>query len=71
MERQLTSKDIIDSSIQSPDVQVARLEMMLEVSRVFNSTLDLQVLLPSIIDIAMQLTDTETATILLLEKKFL
>ncbi len=69
MERQLTSKDIIDSSIQSPDVQVARLEMMLEVSRVFNSTLDLQVLLPSIIDIAMQLTDTETATILLLEKK--
>lgn len=69
MDRQLTPKDIIDSSVQSPDVQVARLEMMLEVSRVFNSTLDLQILLPSIIDIATQLSDTETATILLLEKK--
>ncbi len=68
MERQLTPKDIIDSSVQSPEVQVARLEMMLEVSRAFNSTLDLQTLLPSVIDIATQLTDTETATILLLEK---
>jgi signal transduction histidine kinase len=68
MERQLTPKDIIDSSVQSPEVQVARLEMMLEVSRAFSSTLDLQTLLPSIIDVATQLTDTETATILLLEK---
>jgi len=68
MERQLTPKDIIDSSVRSSEVQVARLEMMLEVSRAFNSTLDLQTLLPSVIDIATQLTDTETAAILLLEK---
>jgi len=68
MDRQLTPKDIIDSSVQAPEVQVARLEMMLEVSRAFNSTLDLQTLLPAVIDVAVQLTDTETATILLLEK---
>jgi signal transduction histidine kinase len=42
--------------------------MMLEVSRAFNSTLDLQTLLSSVIDVATQLTDTETAAILLLEK---
>lgn len=68
MDKQLTPKDIIDSSVTAPEVQVARLEMMLEVSRVFNSTLDLHALLPSIIEIATQLTDTELAAILLLEK---
>ncbi|MBN1994890.1 MAG: GAF domain-containing sensor histidine kinase [Anaerolineae bacterium] len=69
IERGLTPKDIIDSSVQSPEVQVARLEMMLEVSRAFHSTLDLNTLLRSIIEVATQLIDTEAASILLLNKK--
>jgi signal transduction histidine kinase len=65
----LTAKDIIDSRVQYPEVQVARLEMMLEVSRIFNSTLDLNTLLQSVIEAASQLTDSEAASVLLLDKK--
>ncbi len=54
---------------QSTDVQVARLEMMLEISRALNSTLDLYTLLQSIAKVATELTDTEAASILLLDKK--
>jgi signal transduction histidine kinase len=69
IETQLGPRGIIDSNIQSPEAQVARLEMMLEVSRAFNSTLDLNVLLQSIIDVAIELTNAEAASILLLNKK--
>ncbi len=54
---------------QSPEMQVARLEMILEVSRSLNSTLDLDTLLQSIMEVASQLTDSEAASILLLDKK--
>jgi signal transduction histidine kinase len=43
--------------------------MIIEVSRVLNSTLDLEPLLQNIIQIAMELTNTEAASILLLDKK--
>ena len=66
---ELSSKNITGSRIQSPEVQVARLEMMLEASRAFNSTLDLNALLQSIMEVATQLTDTETASILLLDRR--
>jgi len=69
IENGLTAKDIFDCRVQSPEVQVARLEMMLEVSRVFNSTLDLKALLQSVIQVTSQLTDTETTSILLLDKQ--
>jgi signal transduction histidine kinase len=65
---ELSPKNMI-ASIQSPEVQVARLEMMLEASRAFNSTLDLNALLQSIMEVAIQLTDTETASILLLDRR--
>ena len=66
---ELKPKDIIDSSIQSPEVQVARLEMMLEVARAFNSILDLNTLLQAVIEVCVQLIDTEAAAVLLLNKK--
>lgn len=59
-------KDTISPSTQD---RVARLEMMLEVSRALNSTLDLGVLLQSITEVATELTNTEAASILLLDKK--
>jgi signal transduction histidine kinase len=66
MNKQLTPLNIIGSSVQSP--QVARLEMMLEASRTFNSIFDLQTLLLSIANVATQLTSAEIAAILLLKK---
>jgi signal transduction histidine kinase len=65
----LSLKEITYSAAQSTDVQVARLEMMLEISRALNSTLDLDVLLQSITEVATELTDTEAASILLLDRK--
>ena len=62
-------EELDDNHGQPLEVQVARLEMMLEVSRALNSTLDLDVLLQSIIKVAIQLTDTEAASILLLDEK--
>ena len=43
--------------------------MMLEASQAFNSTLDLNALLQSIMEVATQLTDTEAASILLLDRR--
>jgi signal transduction histidine kinase len=65
----LSLGEIIDDYTQSPEVQVARLEMMLAVSRSLNSTLDLEALLQSIVEVATQLTGTEAASVLLLDKK--
>jgi signal transduction histidine kinase len=65
----LSLKEITYNAAQSTDVQVARLEMMLEISRALNSTLDLDVLLQSITEVATELTDTEAASILLLDRK--
>jgi two-component system NtrC family sensor kinase len=49
--------------------QVSHLQTILEVSRFLNSTLDLDPLLENIIQIATKLTDTEAASILLLDQK--
>lgn len=65
----MSLKEITYNTAQSTDVQVARLEMMLEISRALNSTLDLDVLLQSITEVATELTDTEAASILLLDRK--
>jgi signal transduction histidine kinase len=43
--------------------------MMLEVSRVLNSTLNLDALLDIIVEVAIKLTETEAASILLLDEK--
>lgn len=56
-------------STQSADIQIARLEMMLEISRSLNSTHDLSELLQSITNVATRLTDTEAASILLIDKR--
>jgi signal transduction histidine kinase len=50
-------------------MQISQLRMMLEVSRVLNSTLDLDALLHIIIEVATQVTGTEAASILLLDQK--
>jgi signal transduction histidine kinase len=49
--------------------RIARLELIIEVSRVINSTLNLDPLLHNIIQIATKLTATEASSILLLDKK--
>lgn len=54
---------------QSLEMQISQLRMMLEVSRVLNSTLDLDALLHIIIEVATQVTGTEAASILLLDQK--
>jgi signal transduction histidine kinase len=53
----------------SPEAQIAQLRMMLEVSCALNSTLDLDTLLHKIIEVATQTTNTEAASILLLDTK--
>jgi signal transduction histidine kinase len=53
----------------SPEAQIAHLRMMLEVGRALNSTLDLDTLLNKIIEVATQITETEAASILLLDTK--
>ncbi len=63
------SLDVADGHNPSPEMQVARLEMILEISRSLNSTLDLDTLLQSLMNVATQLTDAEAASILLLDKK--
>ena len=55
--------------IQHLERRVARLERIIEVSRVINSTLNLEPLLHNIIQIATDLTATEASSILLLDKK--
>ncbi len=55
--------------IQQLERRVARLERIIEVSKVINSTLNLEPLLHNIIQIATELTATEASSILLLDKK--
>lgn len=59
----------IEERIQHLERRVARLERIIEVSRVLNSTLNLEPLLHHIIQIATELTATEASSILLLDKK--
>jgi signal transduction histidine kinase len=59
----------IKERIQHLERRVARLERIIEVSRVINSTLNLEPLLHNIIQIATDLTATEASSILLLDKK--
>jgi len=58
-----------EERIQHLERRVARLEQIIEVSRVINSTLNLEPLLHNIIQIATDLTATEASSILLLDKK--
>lgn len=65
----MSLKEFVHNPIQSPEIQVARLEMMLEVSRTLNATLDLNTLLQSIIEVATRIIDSEAAAILLVDRK--
>jgi signal transduction histidine kinase len=58
-----------EGRIQHLESRVGRLELIIEVSRVINSTLNLDPLLHNIIQIATKLTATEASSILLLDKK--
>jgi signal transduction histidine kinase len=60
---------ILERRLASSDERIRRLQRIIEVSRVLNSTLDLEPLLQNIIQVAMELTNTEAASILLLDKK--
>lgn len=65
----MSFKEFMDSRTLSPEVQVVRLEMMLEVSRKLHATLDLRTLLKFVVEAAAELTDSEVACILLLDNK--
>jgi signal transduction histidine kinase len=56
-------------SEQSLEAQVSRLRMVLEVSRILNSTLDLDTLLRIIIEVVTKAIEAEAASILLLDEK--
>jgi signal transduction histidine kinase len=58
-----------EERLQQLERRLARLELIIEVSRVINSTLNLEPLLHNIIQIAAKLTATEASSILLLDKK--
>jgi len=62
-------KNCTEERIQHLERRVARLELIIEVSKVINSTLNLDPLLHNIIQIATKLTATEASSILLLDKK--
>jgi signal transduction histidine kinase len=59
----------IEERIQHLERRIGRLERIIEVSKVINSTLNLEPLLHNIIQIATELTTTEASSILLLDKK--
>ncbi len=67
MEPQL--KDLHPSDRPSPETQITQLWMLLDVSRVLNSTLDLDTLLRIIVEVATVVTESEAASILLLDQK--
>ncbi len=58
-----------DIAIQKYLQLMARYERLMEISRQLNSTLDLSTLLNRIIQAATELTDTETASIMLIDPK--
>jgi signal transduction histidine kinase len=62
-------KDLTHSHPLTAEIQVARLEMMLEVSRKLHATRELAPLLRFIVEEAAELTDTEVAAVLLLGKE--
>ncbi len=64
----LMLKDLTHNHPLSAEIQVARLEMMLEVSRKLHATLELAPLLRFVVEEAVELTDTEVAAVLLLDK---
>lgn len=64
----LMLKDLTHNHSLSSELQVARLEMMLEVSRKLHATLELAPLLRFVVEEAAELTDTEIAAVLLLDK---
>lgn len=61
-------KDLTHNPPLSAEIQVARLEMMLEVSRKLHATLELAPLLRFVVEEAAELTDTEVAAVLLVDK---
>lgn len=61
-------KDFTHNHTLSSEIQVAWLEMILEVSRKLHATLELAPLLRFIVEEAVELTDTEVAAVLLLDK---
>lgn len=66
---ELEEVDRLERSLASLDEKIHRLQMIIEVSRVLNSTLELGPLLQNIIQVATDLTGTEAASIMLLDKK--
>lgn len=62
-------KDFTHNQTLSSEIQVARLEMILEVSRKLHATRELAPLLRLVVEEAAELTDTEVAAILLLDKR--
>ena len=77
MDREITLEEELDleetdaslPSRSSLMMQIAQLRMILEVSRSLSSTLDLETLLRLIIEVATEATDTEVASLLLLDEE--
>ncbi|MBI1877435.1 MAG: HAMP domain-containing histidine kinase [Chloroflexi bacterium] len=65
----MSLRELAYSQNLSPEIQVARLEMMLEVSRKLHATLEMTALLRFVVEVAAEMTDTEAAAILLLDRK--
>lgn len=65
----MSLRELTYSQNLSPEIQVARLEMMLEVSRKLHATLEMAALLRFVVEVATEMTDTEAAAILLLDYK--
>ena len=63
----LYPKEFVYSRNLSPEIQIARLEMMLEVSRKLHATLELAALLRLVVELATEMIDAEAAAILLLD----
>lgn len=58
-----------DSAMKIDTLQTVQLQRLLEISRTLSSTLELKPLLRQVLDVATELTDTEGASILLLDNK--
>lgn len=65
----MSQRTFVDSQTLSPEIQVARLEMILEVSRSLHATMDLPNLIRLVTETACQLTDGHLAAVLLLRAK--
>lgn len=58
-----------DSAMKVDSLKTVQLQRLLEISRTLSSTLELKPLLRQVLDVATELTDTEGASILLLDNK--